>query len=88
MTLEFVSGDVTVNRVIEQEAPFFDAFEFFPTGTALIQIRYSTCPVRLDILPVYLTLGLLMLLLHLGLPGHRSRPDPGAVWGCCQSSAA
>ena len=31
--LEFVSGDVTVNRVIEQEAPFFDAFEFFPTLT-------------------------------------------------------
>jgi glyoxylase-like metal-dependent hydrolase (beta-lactamase superfamily II) len=33
MALGYVLGDVTIHRVVEQEAPFFDAFEFFPTLT-------------------------------------------------------
>lgn len=30
----FKLGDITVHRVVEQEGPFFNAFEFFPTLTA------------------------------------------------------
>ena len=33
MTLSYELGDVTIHRVVEQEAPLFDAFEFFPTLT-------------------------------------------------------
>jgi glyoxylase-like metal-dependent hydrolase (beta-lactamase superfamily II) len=33
MTLGLKLGSITIHRVVEQEAPFFDAFEFFPTLT-------------------------------------------------------
>jgi glyoxylase-like metal-dependent hydrolase (beta-lactamase superfamily II) len=33
MTLGFTLGGITIHRVVEQEAPFFDAFQFFPTLT-------------------------------------------------------
>lgn len=31
MTMGYLLGDATIHQVVEQEAPFFDAFEFFPT---------------------------------------------------------
>jgi glyoxylase-like metal-dependent hydrolase (beta-lactamase superfamily II) len=33
MTSDYALGDVILHQVVEQEAPFFDAFEFFPTLT-------------------------------------------------------
>jgi glyoxylase-like metal-dependent hydrolase (beta-lactamase superfamily II) len=33
MTTEFQLGDITVNRIVEQEQPVFQALEFFPTLT-------------------------------------------------------
>jgi glyoxylase-like metal-dependent hydrolase (beta-lactamase superfamily II) len=33
MTSDYALGDVILHQVVEQEAPFFDAFEFFPSLT-------------------------------------------------------
>jgi glyoxylase-like metal-dependent hydrolase (beta-lactamase superfamily II) len=33
MTVQITLGDVTIDRIIEQEAPFFDALQFFPSLT-------------------------------------------------------
>ena len=33
----FKVGDVTIHRVVEQEGPFFDPLEFFPTLTAAVK---------------------------------------------------
>jgi glyoxylase-like metal-dependent hydrolase (beta-lactamase superfamily II) len=33
MTTQIAMGDISIHRVVEQEAPFFDALEFFPTLT-------------------------------------------------------
>jgi hypothetical protein len=31
MTVQMQIGDITIHRIVEQEAPFFDPREFFPT---------------------------------------------------------
>ena len=33
MTTQINIGDITIHRIVEQEAPFFAALEFFPTLT-------------------------------------------------------
>jgi glyoxylase-like metal-dependent hydrolase (beta-lactamase superfamily II) len=50
MTTQIALGDITIHRIVEQEAPFFPALEFFPTlSPALLEENLSWLkPVYID----------------------------------------